>query len=133
MVSTIPSRKEHTTIASIQQSKRKTNWHDCSRLAVRRTLKEGDSLRISSASVRNDLIADIKKWMDESNIAYIQSPVEAESQLVELEQKKLIDAIISEDGDCLVDSCLNTQASTCWDASQRSVLLSCRANDKLRN
>ena len=58
--------------------------------------------RRESISIRDDLLGDIKKWMDDEGIPYIQAPCEAEQQLVMLEKQGLIDAIISEDGDNLI-------------------------------
>ena len=64
-------------------------------------LGEIDEERKKSTEIRSDLIAELVSWMQKDKIMFCGAPFEAEWQMVYLEKVGLVDALMSEDGDCI--------------------------------
>ena len=63
---------------------------------------EIEKLQARCVYPREDILKLVVQWMKEEDILHFSAPFEAEWQLVSLERQGLIDAIVSEDGDCLI-------------------------------
>lgn len=101
-----------------------------------RQLSSGDESGSNSAfaravSVTNEMVMKLIGVLRRMDITFYVAPYEADAQLAYMSRHKVIDAVISEDSDCIPYGCKTVSETTKWTYIRSPLSLICRLTRSL--